>query len=181
MHFRRCFFNQSFKRYPTITWFTAIEQYHEDFSGSTNHHQEKTELSVKEILWNYVLCNQYIWILSISYLFIYIVRTAINDWSMLYLTEVKEYSLITAGSCVIWFEVGGFFGNLVAGWSSDKIFQGKRNPINVLFTAGVFATLLLFTLTRAYTPFLDALFLFLWFFYLWTTNDDRYGLCGIST
>lgn len=144
---------------PQSLGLPAVEQYREDFSGS-HHHQEKTELSIKEILWNYVLSNPYIWILSVSYLFIYIVRTALNDWSMLYLTEVKEYSLITAGSCIIWFEVGGFFGNLVAGWLSDKVYQGKRNPINILFTAGVFVTLLLFTLTKSYTPFLDSLFLF---------------------
>ncbi|QEY51038.1 MFS transporter [Legionella longbeachae] len=151
---------------PQSLGLPAIEQYREDFSGLSNHPQEKTELSVKEILWNYVLSNPYIWILSISYLFIYIVRTAINDWSMLYLTEVKDYSLITAGSCVIWFEVGGFFGSLVAGWLSDKIFQGKRNPINVLFTAGVFGTLLLFTLTKGYTPLLDSLFLFFFGFFI---------------
>lgn len=108
LHFWRYFLINRLRDTPQSLGLPQIEQYHEDFSGSANHHQEKTELSVKEILWNYVLCNQYIWILSISYLFIYIVRTAINDWSMLYLTEVKEYSLITAGSCVIWFEVGGF-------------------------------------------------------------------------
>lgn len=151
---------------PQSLGLPAIEHYKKDFPTSSSHHPEKTELSVKEILWNYVLSNGYIWILSISYLFIYIVRTAINDWSMLYLTEVKAYSLIIAGSCVIWFEVGGFFGNLVAGWVSDKIFKGKRNPINVLFTAGVFGTLLFFSMTKVSTPLLDSLFLFFFGFFI---------------
>ena len=160
------FLIHSLRDTPQSLGLPAIEKYKNDFSGSENHHQETTELSVKEILWNYVLSNPYIWVLSISYLFIYIVRTAINDWSMFYLTQVKDYSLITAGSCVIWFEVGGFFGSLVAGWLSDKMFQGKRNPINVLFTGGVFATLLLFTLTKGYTPLLDSLFLFFFGFFI---------------
>ncbi|RUR13070.1 MFS transporter [Legionella sp. km772] len=151
---------------PQSLGLPTIEQYRNDFSGSANQQQEKSEFSVKEILWNYVLSNPYIWILSISYLFIYVVRTAINDWSMLYLTEVKDYSLITAGVCIVWFEVGGFFGSLAAGWLSDTVFKGKRNPINVLFTAGVFITLLLFTMTKGYTPFFDSLFLFFFGFFI---------------
>lgn len=151
---------------PQSLGLPEIERYHNNCPDLSNHSKEKTELSVKEILWNYVLSNQYIWILSLSYLFIYIVRTAINDWSMLYLTEEKEYSLIVAGSCVMWFEIGGFMGNLVAGWLSDKVFQNRRNPISVLFTAGVFATLLLFTLTKEYAPFLDSLLLFFLGFFI---------------
>ena len=96
--------------------------------------KKKVDLSTKEILRQYVLCNKYIWILAIAYFFIYVIRTAINDWSMLYLIEVKNYTNMQAGFCVCWFEVGGFLGSLAAGWSSDILFKGKRNPINVLFT-----------------------------------------------
>ena len=53
------------------------------------------------------------------------------------LVETKGYSLLTAGACVCWFEVGGIFGSLVAGWASDKIFSGRRGPINVLFSFAV--------------------------------------------
>lgn len=151
---------------PQSLGLPEIDQYRKDFSNLSTQHQEKIQLSVKEILWNYVLSNQYIWVLSISYLFIYIVRTAINDWSMLYLTEEKNYSLIVAGSCVMWFEIGGFFGNLAAGWLSDKVFQSKRNPISVIFTVGVFATLLLFMFTTQYAPFLDSLLLFFLGFFI---------------
>lgn len=34
----------------------------------------------------------------------------------------------------MWFEVGGFFGSLVAGWASDYFFDGKRGPINIIFS-----------------------------------------------
>lgn len=100
------------------------------------------KLPVKEMLLKYVLKNPYIWILASSYFFVYVLRTAINDWMQVYLYEEKGYSLLGASSGVFWFEVGGFVGMLVAGWASDKIFQGRRGPINVVFCFGILACLM---------------------------------------
>ena len=38
---------------------------------------------------------------------------------------------------MFWFEIGGVFGSLVAGLASDRIFKGRRGPINVLFSFAV--------------------------------------------
>ncbi len=74
-------------------------------------------LSHREILKKYVLSNKYIWLLAFSYVLVYIVRTAINDWGgNLYLTEQHGYNLTTANTTLSLFEVGGFVGSLVAGW-----------------------------------------------------------------
>ncbi len=35
------------------------------------------------------------------------------------------------------FELGGFIGALVAGWGSDKLFNGNRGPMNLIFAAGI--------------------------------------------
>lgn len=94
--------------------------------------KDERELSVKEILFKYVLGNKYIWVLSIAYFFVYVIRVGISDWSVVFLVETKGYSLFAAGACVCWFEIGGFLGSLTAGWASDKIFKGRRGPINVL-------------------------------------------------
>ncbi|PTC02571.1 MFS transporter family glucose-6-phosphate receptor UhpC [Vibrio mediterranei] len=95
-------------------------------------------LKPKQILWSYVLNNKYIWLLAFSYVLVYIVRTAINDWGNLYLTEQHHYSLINANASVSLFEVGGFVGSLVAGWGSDKLFGGNRGPMNLIFAMGIF-------------------------------------------
>ena len=95
-------------------------------------HTEK-ELSQKEILIDYVLRNRHIWMLGFAYFFVYIIRTAINDWGQLFLIEYKQFSWIAAGTCIFCFEVGGFFGSLGAGWISDKFFGGKRGPVNSIF------------------------------------------------
>jgi len=89
-------------------------------------------LSAKQILFKHVLNNKYVWIFAVSYFFVYVVRTAINDWGPLYLAEMKGYSRVNAALCVSWFEVGGFLGVLAAGWGSDHWFEGRRAPFTVL-------------------------------------------------
>lgn len=99
--------------------------------------QEGLGLTQKEILYKYVLGNPYIWLLSLCYVLVYIVRAAINDWGNLYMTETLDVGLVTANSAVTMFELGGFIGALVAGWGSDKLFNGNRGPMNLIFAAGI--------------------------------------------
>ncbi len=68
---------------------------------------------------------------------VYVVRAAINDWGNLYMSETLGVDLVTANSAVTMFELGGFIGALVAGWGSDKLFNGNRGPMNLIFAAGI--------------------------------------------
>ncbi len=123
----------------------------EAFRGEAISYQKKSEereLSQREMLVEYVLKNKYIWVLAFAYFFVYIIRTVINDWGLVYLYEYKQFSLIAAGSCIFSFELGGFFGCLASGFLSDKIFQGRRGPINAIF--GIFV--ILSVLALWYTP-----------------------------
>ncbi|WP_434362155.1 MFS transporter [Parasalinivibrio latis] len=95
-------------------------------------------LSQRDILVKYVLTNKYIWLLAVSYLLVYVVRTAINDWGNLYLQEKFGYDLIKVNTALSMFEAGGFIGSLVAGWGSDKLFGGNRGPMNIIFAIGIF-------------------------------------------
>ena len=99
--------------------------------------QEGAGLTRKAILTRYVLANPYIWLLSLCYVLVYVVRAAINDWGNLYMSETLGVDLVTANSAVTMFELGGFIGALVAGWGSDKLFNGNRGPMNLIFAAGI--------------------------------------------
>lgn len=101
--------------------------------------EEKNEglLPIKQILFKHVLNNKYVWVLAISYFFVYVVRTAIHDWGPVFLTEMKGYTPVSAVVCMSWFEAGGFFGMLVAGWGSDHWFEGKRVPLMVMGSLGL--------------------------------------------
>ena len=122
---------------PTTQGLPTVGQWRHDTLelAQENHGQG---LSYREILKHYVFNNKYIWLLAFSYVLVYIVRTAINDWGNLYLTEQHHYSLINANGALSMFEIGGFVGSLVAGWGSDKLFGGNRGPMNLLFATGIF-------------------------------------------
>lgn len=68
--------------------------------------QEGAGLSRKEILAKYVLLNPYIWLLSLCYVLVYVVRAAINDWGNLYMSETLGVDLVTANTAVSMFELG---------------------------------------------------------------------------
>ncbi|NGX39657.1 MAG: Membrane sensor protein UhpC [Chlamydiae bacterium] len=143
---------------PQSLGLPPIEKFKNDYPEKKE--EEESGLSANQILFKHVLKNKFIWILALSYFFVYVIRIAINDWSALYLVESKGYSLLMAGGCVFWFEIGGIFGSLVAGWASDKIFGGKRGPINVLFSLGVIFALSAFWFSPAGLPILDSLLMF---------------------
>jgi sugar phosphate permease len=63
------------------------------------------------------------------------------DWAPTYLVEKKGSTLTMAGWKVAGFEIAGIGGALLAGWFSDKVFKGRRGPVNVLFM--FFLTLIL--------------------------------------
>lgn len=99
-----------------------------------------TGLSRWMILKEYIFKNKVIWILAISYAVVYVIRTAFNDWGNLYLMETHHYNLLEANAIVMMFEIGGFFGAIVAGWGSDLLFKGNRSQMNVIYTAGILVT-----------------------------------------
>src|SRR5439155_17300955 len=61
---------------------------------------------------------------------------------------------------------GGFFGSLAAGWASDKIFQGRRGPINVLFCLFIAAALGLFGWLPLSSTLIDSVMLFVIGFFI---------------
>jgi OPA family sugar phosphate sensor protein UhpC-like MFS transporter len=98
---------------------------------------EEVKISVKEMLFTYVLSNRLIWLLGVAYFFVYFVRMALGDWGVLFLAQAKGYTVMAASVAIACFEAGGIVGSLVAGWVSDKIYLGRRAPVCALFCAGV--------------------------------------------
>lgn len=145
---------------PQSLGLPPIEKYKHDRKDAKLADSQKLALSAKNILIDYVLKNKFIWILAFSYFFVYIIRTAFNDWTPLYLIETKGYSRLQANSTVFWFEAGGFLGSLVAGWASDWIFKGKRGPVNVLFTLGVLGLIFALWKTPGFGLVFDSFILF---------------------
>lgn len=150
---------------PQSLGLPPIEKFKNEEQPSTLGENKKLTLSTKEILFDHVLCNKYIWVMAFAYFFIYIIRIGFNDWSMVYFVN-KGYSKIKAASFIFWFAIGGFLGSLCAGWCSDKIFSGKRNPVNILFTVGAIGALLAMHWNGIGWLFLDTIIIFLIGFFI---------------
>ncbi len=145
---------------PQSLGLPPIEKFRGDYPALSPKEPER-ELSAREILFGHVLNNPFIWILGISYFFVYLIRTAVNDWTVLYLVESKGYTQLGAGGVVFWFEIGGIAGSLLAGWASDKIFSANRGPVNALFCLFCCFALFAFWNTPGNTPVLDSFLVFL--------------------
>ena len=150
---------------PRSLGLPEVERFRKEPAPKTEQ-EDVISLPVKELLLKYVLRSRPVWILAFAGFFIYVIRTAVNDWSMLYLVEAKGYTNLFAGFCVCWFEVGGLFGSLAAGWCSDTLFRARRNPVNILFTVGILSSMALFWLVPLSLPWIDVFFQFIFGFFI---------------
>lgn len=130
---------------PQSLGLPPIELYRGERDESRLYEKEHSEtpLTPKQILFDCVLNNKFVWIMALSYFFVYVVRTAVNDWTIPYLVELG-YDRLLASASVMWFEIGGFVGMLIAGWVSDMFFQGRRIPFMLLCAIGMAISLYTF-------------------------------------
>lgn len=76
-----------------------------------------------------VVCTPVVMIIACGCLFAKITRYAFLFWLPLYMTEQLKYRPAEAGYTSGVFELAGFFGALIAGYMSDKLFQSRRFPV----------------------------------------------------
>ncbi len=143
---------------PASLGLPPVEKFKNDYPPNKQLREE--EISLKDLLFKYILNNRYMWLLGIAYFFVYLIRGAFNDWSPLFLIETRGYQLVAANAAILWFEMGGLVGSLVAGWASDKIFKGRRGPINTLFALAVIGAIVALWKIPAGMLYLDYFLIF---------------------
>lgn len=95
------------------------------------------DMSYIQIFKKYILCNKTIWMLAIAYIFVYIIRFGAEDWMIMYLSNAKGDSLADATNKIASLPLVGIAGTVCAGLVSDKLFKGKRAPVNLIYLVGV--------------------------------------------
>ena len=83
------------------------------------------------------------WICAMSSALMYVTRYAINSWGVLYLQEARGYSLLDAGFYLAVNTVAAILGSIAYGYISDKCFDARRPPANLIFAIVEIAALLL--------------------------------------
>ncbi|KAK2146144.1 hypothetical protein LSH36_629g01017 [Paralvinella palmiformis] len=90
----------------------------------------KTRSSRGRGTWQDMLKSPFMWLISTSYLVVYMTRTAALDWAQLFLIQEAGQSEFTGSSFISALETGGFVGAIAAGFLGDKLVaMSRRNDI----------------------------------------------------
>ena len=85
-----------------------------------------------------ILKHPGIWVIAISSAFIYITKYAVAGWGVLFLQKARGFDLAEASQVIAFSAVFGILGTVLAGWQSDRMFNGDRVKPAVL--SGIIST-----------------------------------------
>ncbi|MEI6463995.1 MAG: MFS transporter [Verrucomicrobiota bacterium] len=105
---------------------------------------DRSSAAYKAFVKRQVFQNPYIWWISLANFFVYVLRFAVLDWGPTLLKEMKHFSVQKSGFMVGAFEVAGLIGMLLAGWITDRFFQGRGSRTCVFCMIGASTSLFLF-------------------------------------
>lgn len=125
---------------PQSEGLPPIEEYKDDYPPDETESHER-ELTFRELFFDYVLSNKFIWLIAIANLFVYISRYAMLDWGPTYLAEVKGADVEGGGLGIFILEFAGIASTLLMGWVSDRM-GGKRGLVSFLCMVPVFGAFL---------------------------------------
>lgn len=141
---------------PQSCGLPPVEVFKNDFPPEYSEKNEK-ELTVREIVFRYVLSNRILWYVGIANAFIYMLRYGVLDWAPTYLKEVKGYDIHEIGSAYFLYEFAAIPGTLLCGWLSDLVFRGRHALTAIFFMALTLLFVVVYWLNPAGHKWIDFL------------------------
>jgi len=89
-----------------------------------------------------VLAIPSIWVIALASSSMYVTRYGINSWGNVYLQEIRGFDLFDANAFIFLNTVAGILGCVAFGYMSDKLFDARRPPANLIFGLMQFLPLL---------------------------------------
>jgi MFS transporter, OPA family, sugar phosphate sensor protein UhpC len=80
-----------------------------------------------------VLTIPAIWVIALASSSMYITRYAVNSWGNVYLQEIRGFDLFDANLFIFLNTAAGILGCVAYGYFSDKFFDARRPPANLIF------------------------------------------------
>ena len=80
-----------------------------------------------------VLTIPAIWVIALASSTMYITRYALNSWGNVYLQEIRGFDLFDANLFIFLNTAAGILGCVAYGYISDKVFDARRPPTNLIF------------------------------------------------
>ena len=123
---------------PQSVGLPPIEEYKNDFSEvKLTNGDKEDELTTRELFFDNILRNKYLWIVAAANFFVYIVRYSMLDWGPMYLREIKGATLQDGGIAILVIEFAGIPSTLLMGWLSDRL-SGRRGMVSLLCLIPIF-------------------------------------------
>lgn len=119
---------------PQSCGLPPVEEYKNDYRPDYSADHERT-FTFREILFEHVLTNRYLWAIAIANAFVYFVRYGVVNWIPTYLETAKGFTFKQSSIGWSLYEWAAIPGTLACGWISDNWFKGRRAPANILFMA----------------------------------------------
>ena len=117
---------------PQSCGLPPIEEYRNDYPPDYSADHERV-FTFREIFFEHVLTNKYLWAIAIANAFVYFVRYGVVNWIPTYLQTAKGFSRSESGWAWMLYEYAAIPGTIACGWISDTYFKGRRAPANILF------------------------------------------------
>ena len=127
------FFYKNLQDKPASIGLPDIEKYKDpDYVEPAAQKDEEAGLTYTDIFRKYIIKNPTVWLLAFAYIFVYVVRYGTIDWLVMYLVDIKHYSIAASAHRLSFLPLVGVLGTIGAGYVSDKFFKGKRAPVNII-------------------------------------------------
>ncbi len=148
------FFYKNLQDKPVSIGLPDIEKYKDpDYVEPAKEKDEEDGYTYSDIFKKYIIKNPTVWLLAIAYIFVYVVRYGTIDWLVMYQVDMKHYTIAEAAKIISFLPLVGVLGTIGAGFVSDKLFNGKRSPVNIICLVLLAICVYLFKVNQ--TPLLD--------------------------
>ena len=139
---------------PQSVGLPPIEAYRHDYPPDYQIRHEQ-EFTTREIFVEHILHNRLLWWIALANVSVYLLRYGVLDWAPTYLKEAKHFSVDKSSWAYFFYEWAGIPGTLLCGWISDRLFQGRRGIVGILFMALVAVAVAVYWLNPPGHPGID--------------------------
>jgi OPA family glycerol-3-phosphate transporter-like MFS transporter len=119
---------------PQSCGLPPVEEYKNDYPPNYSADHERM-FTFKEIFFEHVLTNKYLWAIAVANAFVYFVRYGVLNWIPTYLQTAKGFSFAQSSWAYSLHQWAAIPGTIACGWISDRYFMGRRAPVNIIFMA----------------------------------------------
>lgn len=133
---------------PETLGLPDVEKFRNEPAKTTGNCCEEDNRTYGQVFKENILRNKTIWLLALAYIFVYMIRMGTEDWMVKYLTEFKHNSLELAANKLSALPFFGIAGTIFAGIISDKFFNSKRAPVNLIYLVGIIVCVILLSFNK---------------------------------